>query len=422
MKNSCQSINNEFMPEHDIHSPVYLGRQPIFDREMNIFAYELLYRDSDENRANITSQNAATSTVILNLTTELGFTAATGDKTAFINLSKDFLTGEIALTLPSKKVVLEILEDTIVNDELIDGLQKLIGQGFSLALDDFVYSSQWERVLPLVDYIKVEIPALSREQIKTHVAQLKKYNVKLLAEKIESEEEYDFLRDCGFNLFQGYFLAKPKVIKENTIPVNKLSILSLLADLNNAEVEVDKLVKSISSDVSLCYKILRYINSAHYALVRKVESLHEAVTYVGLKKLKQWTMLVAVSNLSNKPDDLMTLTMYRAYMCEQLAEQLGKNDPQHFFYVGLLSTLDMLLGMPLKEILKTLPLSSETQDALLYFDGPAGKILECALTYEKGDWERINSLDLDISPQQLLDSFLKAGHKTNNSILQSVAD
>lgn len=422
MENACFSINNTFIPEQENQPTVYIGRQPIFDREMNIFAYELLYRDSNENRANVTCQSTATTTVILNLITEFGFPVATGNKTAFINLSIDFLTGKRPVQLPSKNVVLEILEDTVVDDALISGLQNLVDQGFSLALDDFIYSSEWDPVLPLVDYIKVEIPLLTKEEIKNHVTQLKKYNVKLLAEKIESEEEYDFLHACGFDLFQGYFLAKPKVIEGKTISANKLTILSLLSDLNNDAIEIEDLVKSISKDVSLCYKILRYINSAHISLARKVESIREAITYVGLKKLKHWATLVAMSNISSKPDDLMQLTMTRAYMCKQIAEQLGEKDPQHFFSVGLLSTLDVLLGLPMKQILKALPLSNEIQDSLMYFDGQTGKVLECAVAYEKGDWDEINKLDLGINPERLRDSFFNAMRETNDSILKNMDD
>ncbi len=418
--NTCYSINSALTPNQENQSSVYIGRQPIFDREMNIFAYELLYRDSRENRANITCQNAATATVILNLITEFGFAAATGNKTAFINLSRDFLTGEKPVQLPPEDVVLEILEDVTVDDALISGLQKLIDKGFTLALDDFVYSSEWDPLLPLVDYIKVEIPLLSREEIKSHVTRLKKHNIKLLAEKIESEEEYDFLHDCGFDYFQGYFLAKPNVIEGKTISTNQLTIISLLSDLNNDEIEIEDLVKSISSDVSLCYKILRHINSAHYALAQKVDSIHKAITYVGLKKLKHWALLIAMSNISSKPDDLMQLTMNRAYMCEQIAKQLGEKDPEHFFSVGLLSTLDVLLGMPMQQILETLPLSHEIQNALMHFDGKAGKVLECAIAYEKGDWDKVGTLGLGINPTQLRDSFFNAMWATNKSIVQNI--
>ncbi len=419
MGNILASIENACVPEHPT---VYIGRQPIFDREMNIFSYELLYRDSRENRANVTSQNASTTNVILNLITEFGFAVATGNKIAFINLSKDYLTGESKVPLPAKKVVLEILEDTIVDDDLIVGLNKLIAEGFSLALDDFVYSSEWDPVLPLVDYIKVEIPALNRTEIKAHVSQLRKYNVKLLAEKIETQEEYEFLHDCGFDLFQGYFLAKPKVMEGKTISANKLTMLSLMSDLNNDEIEFEDLVKSISNDVSLCYKILKYINSAHYALRRKVDSIHDAITYVGLKKLKHWAMLITMSNISSRPDDLMQLTMSRAFMCEQIAKQLGEKDSQHFFSIGLLSTLDILLGMPMKQVLTDLPLSSEIQDSLMRFDGDAGKVLECVVAYEKGDWDKIADLDIGLDAEQLCDCFFNAMSEVNGSTLTSTGN
>lgn len=419
METACQTTNQPLIPDQESPSTIFIGRQPIFDREMNIFAYELLYRDSRHNCAQVACEIESTTTVILNLITEFGFNKATGNKTAFINLSKAFLTGEKKVHLPAQKVVLEILEDTTVDQALLDGLQQLKSQGFSLALDDFVYSCEWDPVLPLVDFIKVEIPILSRDEIRQHVSQLKKLNVKLLAEKIESEEEYEFLHDCGFDLFQGYFLAKPKVIEGKTISANKLTIMSLLADLNNENVEIENLVDSISSDVSLCYKVLRYINSAHFALSRKVDSIREAITFVGLKKLKQWATLVSMSNISSQPDDLMQLTMSRAYMCEQIAMQLHKDDPQHFFSVGLFSTLDILLNLPMKKVLDNLPLSDEILDALLYFKGDTGKVLKCVIAYEQADWEKISSLELAISPSSLRDCFFAAIQNTNNSILNN---
>lgn len=416
MANTNRAITEDNLGHEESQSNIYIGRQPIFDRKMNVVAYELLYRDSSENQATINCQNTSTTTVILNLITEFGFTTATGNKTAFINLSKDFLTGVLPIYLPSDKVVLEILEDTVVDDALIAGLQQLKKQGFTLALDDFIYASEWDPVLPLVDYIKVEIPALSKEEIKQHVTRLKKYNVKLLAEKIESEEEYNFLHDCGFDLFQGYFLERPEVIKGKTISPNKLSILSLLAKLSNENIDVDDLVKSISSDVSLCYKMLRHLNSAYYSLERKIESIHEAITYVGIKKLKHWATLIALSNISDKPDDYMQLTMVRAYMCELIAVQNGEKDTQTFFSVGLLSTLNTLLGLPMQQILESLPLSKDMQDALLHYKGETGKVLECAKAYEHGDWDKIDQLKPNLSPIQLRGCFFRAIQITNNNI------
>ena len=411
------SANMEVSTESTSHSDIFIGRQPIFDRDLNLFAYELLYRNSEENSATVTDQSQSTSEVIINLVTNFGFDVVTGGHTAFINLSKDFLTGKKPLPLPHDKVVLEVLEDIIVDQELIDGLKKLSSENYTIALDDFVYSEEWEPVLPLVDYIKVEIPLLSNDEIKSHVAQLKKYGVKLLAEKVETEAEYDFLHECGFDYFQGYFLARPKVLSGKTIPPNKLTMILLLSDLNNTAIEIDKLTETISNDVSLCYKILRYINSAHYALPRNVSSIREAITYVGMNELRRWASLITMSNLSaqsTQASEMMQQTIIRANMCEQIAEHRGVSDTQVYFSVGLLSTLDALLGLPMEEILTTLPLSDEMLEALVSYDGDVGKVLKCAVAYENADWEEANRIDL--SATQLRDCFFNALSRSNNSL------
>jgi len=411
------SANMEVSTESTSHSDIFIGRQPIFDRNLNLFAYELLYRNSEENSATVTDQSQSTSEVIINLVTNFGFDVVTGGHTAFINLSKDFLTGKKPLPLPHDKVVLEVLEDTIVDQELIDGLKKLSSENYTIALDDFVYSEEWEPVLPLVDYIKVEIPMLSNDEIKSHVAKLKKYDVKLLAEKVETEAEYDFLHECGFDYFQGYFLARPKVLSGKTIPPNKLTMILLLSDLNNTAIEIDKLTETISNDVSLCYKILRYINSAHYALPRNVSSIREAITYVGMNELRRWASLITMSNLSaqsTQASEMMQQTIIRANMCEQIAEHIGVSDTQVYFSVGLLSTLDALLGLPMEEILTTLPLSDEMLEALVSYDGDVGKVLKCAVAYENADWEEANRSDL--SATQLRDCFFNALSRSNNSL------
>ena len=411
------SANMEVSTESTNHSNIFIGRQPIFDRDLNLFAYELLYRNSEENSATVTDQSQSTSEVIINLVTNFGFDVVTGGHTAFINLSKDFLTGKKPLPLPHDKVVLEVLEDIIVDQELIDGLKKLSSENYTIALDDFVYSEEWEPVLPLVDYIKVEIPLLSNDEIKSHVAQLRKYDVKLLAEKVETEAEYDFLHECGFDYFQGYFLARPKVLSGKAIPPNKLTMILLLSDLNNTAIEIDKLTETISNDVSLCYKILRYINSAHYALRRNVSSIREAITYVGMNELRRWASLITMSNLSaqsTQASEMMQQTIIRANMCEQIAEHRGVSDTQVYFSVGLLSTLDALLGLPMEEILTTLPLSDEMLEALVSYDGDVGKVLKCAVAYENADWEEANRIDLSVT--QLRDCFFNALSRSNNSL------
>lgn len=411
------SANMQTVLDEEGHSDVFIGRQPIFDKDLNLFAYELLYRDSHENRAVVTNQNQSTSEVIINLVTNFGFDVVTGGHTAFINLSKDFLTGNKPLPLPHDKVVLEVLEDIIVDQDLIDGLKKLSSENFAIALDDFVYSEEWEPILPLVDYIKVEIPLLSRDEIKKHVAELRKYGVKLLAEKVETEEEYEFLQTCGFDYFQGYFLAKPKVLSGKAIPPNKLTMILLLSDLNNTAIEIDKLTETISNDVSLCYKILKYINSAHYALPRNVSSIREAITYVGMNELRHWASLITMSNLSDQSaqsSEMMQQAIIRANMCEQIAEHTGVGDTQVYFSVGLLSMLDALLGLPMEKVLATLPLSEEIKAALLDFEGDVGEVLKCAIAYENADWEEAARYHLNAT--QLRDSFFNALSRSNSGL------
>lgn len=416
MSANMQTIMDQAQMEQ-AHSDVFIGRQPIFDKDLNLFAYEILYRDSQENRAIVDNQSQCTSEVIINLITNFGYDVVTGGHTAFINLSKDFLTGERPLPLPHDKVVLEVLEDVVIDQALVDGLTKLSSENFSIALDDFVYSDEWKSILPLVDIIKVEIPLLSRDEIKKHVDELKQYDVKLLAEKVETEEEYMFLQSCGFDYFQGYFLAKPKVLSGKTIPPNKLTMILLLSDLNNTAIEIDKLTDTISNDVSLCYKILRYINSAHYALPRNISSIREAITYVGMNELRHWATLITMSSLSDQPPhstEMMRQAVIRANMCEQIAEHSGVGDTQTYFSVGLLSMLDALLGMPMDEVLQALPLSDEMKSALLHFEGEVGVALKCAIAYENGDWQETSRCHLNAT--QLRDCFFNALSQSNSNL------
>lgn len=406
--------------EETTNSEIFIARQPIFDRKLRLVAYELLYRDSEINRADIHDQNTSTSEVIISLLTDFGFDSLVGKYPAFINLSKDFLIGNKPLPLPAEHVVLEVLEDIVVDDALITGLKDLRDKGYTIALDDFTYTPEWKPVLPLVDYIKVEVKSLSQPEIKSHVSELKKHDIKLLAEKIESEEEYIFLHKCGFDYFQGYFLAKPRIVKGKTIPLSKLTLLKILADLNDEDIEIDSLVASISNDVSLCYKILRYINSAHFALERKVDSIHEAITYVGLKKLKHWASLFTLSSLNESSSELIQLSIIRAHMCEQIAISSGYTDTEVYFSAGLLSTLNALLGMHMPEILISLPLSETLRDALLKNKGSLGEALSCVHAYEKAEWEDAHYKSLDTF--QIRQCYFEAVRLASESkLLQSAA-
>jgi EAL and modified HD-GYP domain-containing signal transduction protein len=395
---------------------IFIGRQPIFNRELKLYGYELLFRSSEQGFANIDDADQATAQVMINAFTEFGLNHVVGDNPAFINMTRDFLTGKNPLPLEPDRVVLEILETTTVDDELISGVSKLVDQGFIIALDDFVYSSEWDPLLEMAGIIKIEVPALNEEELWNHAVKLRRYNAKLLAEKVETEEEFENLRQMGYDLFQGYFLAKPKVLRGTRIPTNKLTILQLVLELQDKNTDVDRLEQIISRDVTMSYRILRYINSAYCALSRKVESIHEAIVYVGTGNISRWASLIAMTGFNDRPEELLRMAMMRARMCERMANAAGCADTGSYFTVGLFSVLDALLRQPMSSIVSELPFSEEMKAALLYKQGRIGEALQCAESCEQVICEPSGFGSLD--RVQLRDIYLEAMVWSNDNTRQ----
>jgi EAL and modified HD-GYP domain-containing signal transduction protein len=238
------------------------------------------------------------------------------------------------------------------------------------------------------------------------VAILRQFEVKLLAEKVETQEDYAYCKELGFDYFQGYFFCRPNIVKGRHTPSSKLTIMRLLAKINEPNLDFKDLEKLIIHDVSLSYRILRYINSALYSLSNKVESIHRAITLLGLKAIRSWITILAMSKIDDKPYELMMVALSRAKMCETLADQ-QRLDPNTAFTVGLLSTLDALMDKNLDDLLKDLPLSEEINAALLSFDGPLGKTLHAVLAYERGEWDTALAVS-DFSTVDLSDTYLQA--------------
>ena len=386
---------------HDI----FIGRQPIYDRSLDVYAYELLYRGSEQNRAVVIDGDQATSRVILNAFMEIGLNQIVGQRPAFINLTRGFLVDR-DMMLPADKVVLEVLEDVVVDEPLIRGVRRLCEQGYRIALDDFTLR---EELLPLVDLahvIKIDVMALDRAAVREHVSRLRRYKTALLAEKVETREDFEFCRRLGFDYFQGYFFCRPSVIKGQGVPANRIALLHLLSELYKPDVDMRRLEELISHDVSLSYRLLRYMNSAFFSLPNKIESIHRAVVFLGLQVIKIWVTVIALSGIGDKPHELMTTLLVRAKMCELLASAMRRDGPEIFFTVGLFSGLDALLDAPMNRILDSLPLSDEIERALLHQEGPLGEVLRYALAYERGDWDAATCRDLDQS--SIRDAYLGA--------------
>jgi len=376
-------------------SDIYIGRQPIYDRKLGVYAYELLFRAASDNSAKFTDGDQATSDVIVNTFLEIGLDNIVGDRLAFINLTRAFFVGEHTISLPRDRVVLELLEDIEADEEVVNSVKRLSEQGYSIALDDFIYHESLQPLVQLADIVKIDIMAMGRDEIREHVEALRQHPLRLVAEKVETQEEHDYCMELGFDYFQGYFLAQPKVIQGRRLPNNRLAILKLLSRLQDPEITSKQLEELIAQDVAFSYRILRYVNSAAYAPPRKIESIHQAVVRLGLQTIRSWTALLAMSQVDNKPTELVVTAMIRGKMAEQMARALDAEQPDSFFTVGLFSALDALMDNSMEEILTQLPLADHIAQALLHKGGGLhGEVLNSVLAYERGEWENLGCSQL----------------------------
>lgn len=361
---------------------VFIGRQPIYDREMRVRAYELLFRSGTENHASFVDGDEASTEVIHRTFMDLGLDRIAGDKTVFINLTRNLLMSEGILAFPPERVVLEVLEDIEIDDDLLGSLRLLSQKGYRIALDDFVYREGPQPLLALADIVKVDLCQLHNGELAEQARELQRHKVKLLAEKVEDREQYTICRDLGFEYFQGYYLCRPNVVRGRRISTNRLTVIQLIQKLHQPDQDLRDLEQYIANDVSLSYHLLRFINSAYYGLSKPVESIHRAVVYLGRDAIRHWVTLLALRSLKDQPGEVLVNALVRARMCELLAEHAGFPQQDSFFTVGLFSTLEQVLQAPMTEILSELPMSKEVNTALLRRKGPMGEALSCALAFE----------------------------------------
>jgi EAL and modified HD-GYP domain-containing signal transduction protein len=385
---------------------IFVGRQPIFDRDSNLYAYELLFRDGAQNSAGVLDGDQATSQVIINVFLEIGLDRIVGPHRAFINLTRRFFTDQESLPLPAERVVLEVLEDVPSDPEVIAGLSAYVRDGYLVALDDFVFDESLRPLIELAHIIKIDLKAFSRSGLEEQVQLLRAWDVKLLAEKVETEEEFDYCRRLGFDYFQGFFLSRPNIVQGAQLPPNRLGVLQLLAKLQDPTAEASDLEEIIGHDVALSYKLLRYLNSAFFALPREVESLRAAVIYLGTQTIQRWASLLLLARLAERPSELMSQSLQRAKMCEVLAKLANRLHSDSYFTVGLFSLLDAVMRVPFQEIVEALPLTIEVHDALLRFQGPYGEALTSVIAYEQGYFRE--SQFADLTPAQMTEAYLES--------------
>ena len=373
---------------------VFLARQPIFDRNKAVYAYELLFRSGRMATAQFSDGNRATSQVIDTGLFTFGLERVTSGKPAFINFTRDLLLREWATLLPPGQTVIEILEEVAPEPEIIEALTRLKEKGYILALDDFVCTDGFEPLIRLADIIKIDFlltEPRARRHLLAQLAELGSSDLSLLAEKVETYAEFEEAVDAGFRYFQGYFFSKPSILSARRIPAQKMAYIRLLQEIQNPAIDFGRLEQVIKGDLSLTSKLLQYINAAAFPWRRRIESVKQALVLLGEAPLRKWISVVALSEMmSDKPRELAVTACVRGRFCEGL----GAAAPSPFaeldcFLVGSFSTLGAMLDVDLEEGLKQLPLSPAVASALRSEDSELGRMLKLTLAYERTDWTTV---------------------------------
>uniref|UniRef100_Q31JF5 Diguanylate phosphodiesterase n=1 Tax=Hydrogenovibrio crunogenus (strain DSM 25203 / XCL-2) TaxID=317025 RepID=Q31JF5_HYDCU len=384
---------------------IYIGRQPIFDHSADVWAYELLFRSGDgQNSAQISGGDHATAQVMLNLFGDMGLKNVVGDHKAFINFTEGLLLNENQPFFPHNQVVIEVLEDVKVSSEMIESLKKLRKLGYKIALDDYIFNPELAEFETCADFIKVDILEVGPKQLKEHIGRLKDQGIKLLAEKVETREQFEFCKKIGFDLFQGYFFAKPQILKGRTLPSNKLAIIQLLSHVYDPDIDMSVLSATIGQDIALCQKLLKFVSAVDSRT--QLSSIHDAVMRFGLKRLQSWASMLVLSKADDKPMELFKTSLIRAKFCELVGIAVGDHSKDSYFTVGLFSTLDALMDTPLQELLAELNFDDTIKRALLEQSGSLGVTLVAAKGIERGRTDF--ALPQGISASELSKFYLEA--------------
>ena len=343
-------------------SDISVARQPIFDKDVGVYAYELLF------------DGAADSADLVGVFGSMGLQDLVGNRPALIKVSEAFLHDALSLQLPADRLILE------VEDGPAEQIAAIKQRGYTIT----------GPLADLADIVKLDVRELGQQGVWHQSSQIQ--GKRLLATSVETHEQLEFCKSLGFDYYQGGFLCQPKQVTKGTVPTNRLSRLALLAELNNPDADFDGLDKLIGRDVGLSYRFLRYINSAFFSLPHKVGSIRQALVLLGISAVKKWATLLAMADIDDKPNELLVTALVRAKMCELAAGSRPAREREEFFTAGMFSVVDALLDSPMDVVLASLPLSDEVKDALHHHQGPKGVVLKAVLGYEHGRFEELKAL------------------------------
>ncbi|AXQ98407.1 EAL and HDOD domain-containing protein [Pseudoalteromonas piscicida] len=373
----------------------YAARQPIFDVQRELIGYELLFRDGLNNVFPEIDGDEATSRLVEGSQFTLGLDDLTNQYPAYINFTLETLAKGYVQMLAPDQVVVEILETVQPGKRLLACVKELKEQGYTLALDDYHHQNVWRHFFPYIDQIKVDLLATNLEQINVIKAAIEDYpQIDLVAEKVETYEQFELAKSLGFKYFQGFFFAKPEMVKTKALAPSELAMAELLYETSSVEPDLARITQVFERDVNLSYKLLRYANSAVFKRRAEISTIKQALVVLGSEELKRLISLLFASQLNTeKPKELLSLSLLRAHFMEAIATEANKiSDTGSIFLVGMMSLMDAILDDDMASLLKKLPLSQEIKSTLLKKPSAFGIYLDLAESMEKGDWDSVESM------------------------------
>ena len=408
-------MNNNFIVDD-----VYIGRQPILDRDNNIVAYDILYRQSKVfNYCESGLDNFEITAKVLSIAlNNIGINKLVDNKKGLINVDEALLNHSIINNIPSDKFYLELLESTDITNSLIDKMDELIGEGYIFVLDDFTFSKdnfeKYKILFSRVKYIKVDLQTNSMANMELIVKNLKRFDLKFLAEKVETKEEFEALKDIGYELFQGYYFAKPDILSTKKLDPATIEILNILGMICNNK-DINDIVKKIEQYPMISINLLKFLNSAYFSFHENIHSIKQAVTLLGMKKLKNWLILLLYINNEKNPynNPLFMMIKNRSNFMVEVVKYTKYNNEENqeiVYLTGLLSKIDVVLNSSLEEALNELHIDKIVQDAIIKKQGLAGDILSLAEANENNDSEKMDKLleKLSLSLKDLTNANLKS--------------
>jgi EAL and modified HD-GYP domain-containing signal transduction protein len=369
----------------------YAARQPILDKSKNLFAYELLFRDSIDNVFPEIDGDKATSKMIEASQFNMGMSEFTGNKPAFINFTLDTLSQGYPEMLTPDEVVIEILETIKPGKKLLALCKNLHSKGYTLALDDYEHQNVWAHFYPFIKIIKIDIQQTGVDEIKEVLTAVKDHpHIKMLAEKVETHDEYNQMLQLGFDYFQGYFFAKPEMIKTKSLSPSQVAMAELLYETSKTDLDLNSITSVFERDVSLSYKLLRYANSAIFKRRNEISTIKQALVILGSGELKRFIgLMFAVTANPDKPSELINMAMTRAKFCELTAHDIPSQlDVSIAFLTGLLSMIDAILDEEMATILEKLPLSEDIKTPLLTKKGVMAALIKLVEFIEQAEWDK----------------------------------